>query len=68
MGRDYPAEMKRWEELEAIARAALKQWEKEVARAINAGEPIPAKPDMANTPLKPIMPRASISDAAIHRQ
>jgi hypothetical protein len=65
MARDYPAEIHRWTEIEAVARAALKQWEKDVAKALKAGDPVPPKPDLATIPPKPIRPRASVSDATI---
>jgi hypothetical protein len=65
MARDYPAELKRWEEVEAVTRAALKQWEKDVASALKAGDPVPAKPDAATIPPKPIRPRASMTDATV---
>ncbi|MBX6747143.1 MAG: DUF3987 domain-containing protein, partial [Acetobacteraceae bacterium] len=65
MGRDYPTEVQRWQELEAVARAALKQWEKDVARAIKAGDPVPAKPEAATIPPKPVRPRASVTDATV---
>ncbi|HWX50542.1 MAG TPA: DUF3987 domain-containing protein [Roseomonas sp.] len=64
MARDYPAEMERWETRASVAKAALKQWEKDVARAIKAGDqPMPDKPDAATMPPKPSRPRASVSDA-----
>lgn len=65
MARNYPAEAERWAEVEAVARAALKQWEKDVAKALKAGEAVPSKPDAATIPPKPVRPRASVSDATI---
>lgn len=64
MARDYPAELERWETVASIAKAALKQWERDVAKAIKAGDqPMPEKPDAATIPPMPVRPRASVSDA-----
>jgi hypothetical protein len=65
MARDYPAELERWEEIASIGRAALKEWEKDLARALKAGEPPPRKPDLAHVPPRPIRPRASVTDATV---
>ncbi|MDJ0391366.1 DUF3987 domain-containing protein [Roseomonas sp. E05] len=63
MARDYPAELEQWETRASVAKAALKQWEKDVARALKAGDqPMPEKPDAATMPPKPSRPRASVSD------
>jgi hypothetical protein len=67
MGKDYPAERARWEELAAVSAAASKQWEKDVAAAMKADEAIPAKPDIATPPRKPVRPRARVSDATIEK-
>jgi hypothetical protein len=63
MGQDYPAELARWDELASVARAAAKSWEKAVARALKAGEPVPPRPPEAQMPPKPVRPRASVMDA-----
>jgi hypothetical protein len=44
ISRGYPAELARWEEQASVARAVLKQWERDVAKA---DEPAPKKPDAA---------------------
>jgi hypothetical protein len=65
MARDYQAEIEQWSEIEAISRAAHKQWEKDVGKALKNGEAVPPKPDIARPPPKPVRPRASVSDATI---
>ena len=65
MGRDYPAELERWETVASVGRSAMKAWEKEVAAAIKRGEPVPDRPKEAVIPPKPIRPRASVSDATV---
>ncbi len=65
MGRDYPAEMERWETVASVGRAATKAWEKEVAAAIKRGDPVPERPKEAVVPPKPIRPRASVTDATV---
>ena len=65
MARDYPAEFEQWVENEAVARAALKQWEKDTAKAIKDGELIPPKPETAKIPPKPARPRVGVTDATI---
>jgi hypothetical protein len=63
IGRDYPAELARWEEVASVARAAAKACEKAVARAIKDGELVPPRPPEAQMPTKPVRPRASVMDA-----
>ena len=65
MARGHPAEVARWDELASVGRAALKQWEQAVAKALKAGDPVPAKPELATIPPKPIRPRASVTDATV---
>lgn len=65
MARDYPAELEQWETVAAVSRAVMKQWEKDVARAIKAGEEMPEKPPTATPPPKPVRPRASVSDSTV---
>ena len=65
MARDYPAEFEVWTESEAVARAAHKKWEKDVAKALKKEEPVPTKPDAATIPPKPVRPRAIVTDATI---
>ena len=48
MARDYKAEIEQWSEIEAISRAAHKQWEKDVGKALKNGEAVPPKPDIAH--------------------
>jgi hypothetical protein len=65
MGRDYPAELERWETLAKVGRIATKAWEKAVAAAIMKGDPVPERPKEAAIPPKPIRPRASATDATV---
>ncbi len=65
MARGYPAELVRREEAAAVAKTALKAWERAVAQAIKDGEPPPPKPALAQVPPKPIRPRASMTDATV---
>ncbi|MBD0275095.1 MAG: DUF3987 domain-containing protein, partial [Acetobacteraceae bacterium] len=67
MAEGYPAARQRYEELAAVAGAAQKQWEKDVAAALAAGKVPPKKPDLAAMPEKPVRPRASVGDATIEK-
>ena len=65
MGRLYPKELEAWKEREAVGRAAVKEWQKAVEKAIKCGGPVPPKPDLAFIPPKPVRPRLSVTDATV---
>jgi hypothetical protein len=65
--RDYPQDIKQWETLASVAKAVLKQWEKDAAKAIKNKEAVPEKPAEATAPPKPIRPRARVVDVTVER-
>jgi hypothetical protein len=67
MARDFPAEMKQWEEDVVVANAALKQWEKSLPEVLKAGDPAPPKPEAATMPPKPVRPRVRVMDVTIEK-
>jgi len=65
MAGDYPAEMEAWKEAAKVAEAVARKWEKEVAKALEAGNEIPAKPREAIVSDKPVRPRVRVSDTTV---
>lgn len=67
MARDYPKQIEDWETVSSVAKAVLKQWEKDVAKAIKGKQPVPEKPREAMVPPKPIRPRAKVMDVTVEK-
>jgi hypothetical protein len=65
--RDYPKQLEDWETVASVARAVLKQWEKDVAKAIKNKEPVPEKPTEATVSPRPILPRAKVMDVTVEK-
>lgn len=65
MGRDYEAQLSKWKEEDAVAKAVFKQWEKDVAAAIKKKVERPVMPLQAISPTKPVRPRARVADATV---
>jgi hypothetical protein len=67
LSKDYPRDVEEWETVASVARAVLKQWEKDAAKAIKNKQPVPPKPLEATIPPKPIRPRARAVDATVEK-
>ncbi len=67
LARDYPKALEEWETVASIAKAVLKQWEKDTAAAVKNKKPIPDKPREAMIPPKPIRPRARVGDVTVEK-
>jgi hypothetical protein len=69
MSRDYPKQVEDWETVASVAKAVLKQWEKDVAKSVKSkGEQLmPEKPREALVPPKPIRPRAKVMDVTVEK-
>lgn len=65
MAGDYPAEMEAWKEAAKVSEAVARKWEKDVAKALEDGKEVPAKPREAIVPDKPVRPRVRISDTTV---
>ena len=65
MARGYPEELAAWTEADKVAELIDKQWERDVAAAIKAGNTLPPKPREASRRPAPVKPRAKVSDATV---
>lgn len=57
MQRGFPDELAAWNEASKVTEAIAKQWDKDVAHAVRAGEPMPPRPSEAAISPAPVPPR-----------
>ena len=65
MARDYPNELAAWKEAAKIAETIEKQWEKDMAVAVQKREEIPPKPREAAHRPAPVRPRVRANDTTV---
>ncbi len=65
MARGYPDELAAWKEAAKVAELIERQWEKDVAAAVKAGNAMPPKPPEATCRPAPVRPRVRVSDATV---